>query len=88
MPGFMSAGSQTNVGGGGASSSSSSFSSSSQSESQTQEIQSNGDPFGMNGLQQLAGSAGRKKRELPVPADGDSSSFIDTLVRNKRSLGK
>jgi hypothetical protein len=86
MPGFMSAGSQTNVGGGGASSSSSS-SSSSQSESQS-EISSGGDSFGFGSLQQVVGNAGRKKRELPVPADSDSSSFIDTLVRNKRSLGK
>jgi len=82
----MSAGSQTNVGGGGASSSSSS--SSSQSETQNQEISSGGDPFGFGNSQQVLGSAGRKKRELPVPAEGDSSSFIDTLVRNKRSLGK
>jgi len=80
----MSAGSQTNVGGGGASSSSSS--SQSQSQFNSQEIQSGGDPFGMNGLQQTQGAGGRKKRELPEPAD--SSSFIDTLVRNKRSLGK
>jgi len=80
----MSAGSQTNVGGGGAASSSSS----SQSESQFEEISSGGDPFGFGNSQQVLGSAGRKKRELPVPAEGASSSFIDTLVRNKRSLGK
>jgi len=80
----MSAGSQTNVGGGGAASSSSQ----SKSQFDSQEIQSGSDSFGFASLQQVVGSSGRKKRELPEPADGASSSFIDTLVRNKRSLGK
>jgi len=76
MPGFLSAGSQTNVGGGGSSSSSSN------SQAETQEISSGSDAFGFGDLTQIVGSAGRKKRELPQPAD--SSSFIDMLINKKK----
>jgi len=75
----MSASSLTQVGGGGASSSSSS---SQTTITETETISSGGDAFGFNSLPQVVGAAGRKKRELPQPAD--SSSFIDLLVRKKR----
>jgi len=72
----------TNVGGGGGGASS--FQSQSSKTSEITEIQS-GDSFGFGELSQVVGSAGRKKRELPEPAHGSSSSFIDTLFRRKRS---
>jgi hypothetical protein len=74
MPGFLSAGSQTNVG--GSSSSNSQQSSSFSSEQTFSEIQAGSDPFGMKSLPQVLGNAGRKKRELPQPEIDASSSSV------------
>jgi len=87
VPGIVGAGGSFGLGG-GSSSSSSSSSQQSSSSSQTQEIQSGPDSFGFGSLGQVLGDAGRKKRELPDPAHGSSSSLIDVLVRKKRMAAK
>lgn len=76
MPGFLSTGSKTQVGGSSSSSSQQSSSFSQQSSSETTEIHSGSDAFGFDSLPAVLGTAGRKRRELPHPERDASSSSV------------
>jgi len=78
----------TGAGAGAAGTAGSSQSASSISSSSSSQTLQTSDSFGFGELSQVLGSAGRKKRALPNPAHGSSSSFIDKLIKKKRNANK